>query len=291
MKDRIELRSNLNSRYRGMYKFLHNKMAVISVLILLCLILISIFAPILAPYDFESTDLFSMNQKPSQSHILGTDHVGRDILTRLLYGGRASLMVGISAMAVQLFFGTLLGTISGYYGGVIDYILSHIADAIMCFPFFVIALSVVSVVGTGTLKMVIMIGCLMWPNLFRIVRAEVKGMKDSDYIMAARAMGISSKEIIMKHVINNIISPVLVAATLAVAHGIIMESALSFLGMGVQPPMASWGNMLSDARNMSTLIKNWWMWMPAGFMVTITVLSINSIGEGLRDALDPREYA
>lgn len=276
-------------KYRSVYKFLHNKMAMFCIFILLLLIIISICAPILAPYEFDATDLFCMREKPSKAHLLGTDNVGRDILTRLLYGGRASLLVGICAMTIQLILGTLLGTLSGYYGGIIDSILSHIADAIMCLPFFVIALSIIAVLEPGTSKLVVMIGCLMWPNLFRIVRTEVKSMKDNDYIMAAQAMGMSSSEIIRKHILNNIISPILVSATLAVAHGIILESALSFLGMGVQPPMSSWGNMLAEARNISTLSKNWWMWIPAGFMVTITVLSINSIGEGLRDALDPKE--
>lgn len=289
MKDKIREQKAIICKYRGLYKFLHNKVAMICVVILMVLVAVSVFAPVIAPYDFENVDLFQMRQGPSKDHLLGTDNVGRDVLTRLFYGGRASLMVGVSAMMIQLLFGTFLGAISGYYGGIIDYILLHIADAVMCFPFFVIALSVVAVVGPGTMKLVIMIGCLMWPNLFRIVRTEVKGMKDSDYIMAARAMGMSSGEIIVKHVLGNILSPVLVAATLAVARGIILESSLSFLGMGVQPPMASWGNMLADARNMSTLINNWWMWVPAGMLVTLTVLSINSIGEGLRDALDPKE--
>lgn len=272
----------------SLQRFLHNRLAVLSVVILLLLILVSACAPLLAPYSFDATDLLQVRKGPSAEHLLGTDSVGRDVLTRLLYGGRVSIMVGVSATVIQILLGTLLGTISGYYGGTVDMVLSRIADAIMCFPFFVIAMSVVAALGPGTVKLVVMIGLLMWPKLFRIVRTEVQTLKESDFIIAAKAMGLTSWEIIRKHLIPNTISPVLVSATLSVAQGIILEAALSFLSLGVQPPLASWGNMLADAQSMSILSRNWWMWMPAGLMVTITVMSINFIGEGLRDALDPK---
>ncbi len=276
------------SEHIALYKFIHNKTAVISAVILFLLAAVSVLAPVLASYGFDTTDLMNVRKAPGSLHILGTDSVGRDVFTRILYGGRVSILVGISAMLIQLFLGTLLGIAAGYYSGILDMIFSRIADAIMCFPFFVIAMSVVAVIGPGTFKLVFVIGFLMWPKLFRIVRTEVMELKENDYIAAAKAMGMSSGEIMIKHLLPNVMSPVLVSSTLSVAQGIILEASLSFLGLGVQPPLASWGNMLSDAQSMSVLANNWWMWVPPGIMVALTVLAINFVGEGLRDALDPK---
>lgn len=288
MKKKNQNKPLEKSEHIALYKFIHNKTALISIIILLFLVAVSVFAPVIATYDFDATDLMNVRKAPGGLHILGTDSVGRDVFTRVLYGGRVSILVGISSMLIQLFMGTLLGTTAGYYGGIIDMCFSRIADAIMCFPFFVIAMSVVAVIGPGTFKLVFVIGFLMWPRLFRIVRTEVMEIKENDYIAAAVAMGLSSKEIIVKHLLPNVISPVLVSSTLSVAQGIILEASLSFLGLGVQPPLASWGNMLSDAQSMSVLANNWWMWVPPGLMVALTVLAINFVGEGLRDALDPK---
>lgn len=271
------------------YKFLSNKLAVISLIILFLLIAVSILAPILTPYEYDSTDLFHVREAPGKLHLLGTDSVGRDVLTRILYGGRVSLLVGVCAMLIQLFLGTILGAFAGYFGGIIDMIISRIADMVMCFPFYVIAMSIIAVIGRGTFKLIIVIGVLSWCQLFRIVRSEITTIKGNDYVIAAKAMGMSSKEIVIKHLIPNIISPIIVSATLTVASGILLESAMSFLGLGVQPPLASWGNMLSEAQSMSVIANNWWLWMPPGIMIALTVLAINFVGEGLRDALDPRQ--
>lgn len=269
-------------------KFLKNKLAVLGVVILLILVCLSVCAPLLTDYTVSETDLFNMRSAPDGDHILGTDELGRDVFTRLLYGGRVSLLVGIAAMSVQLVIGVTLGAIAGYFGGMVDKIVMRIIDVIMCFPFFVIAISIAAIVGPSVRNLVLIIGLLMWPNIARIVRAEILSLKENDYIMAARAMGLSSFEIITHHVLPNILSPVLVAATLSIANSILSEASLSFLGIGVKLPQPSWGNMLIAAQNLGTLQREWWLWIPAGLMVILVVLSINFVGDGLRDALDPR---
>lgn len=270
-------------------RFIRNKLAVVCLFILAALILASILAPFIAPYSFDRTDLLARKKPPSEKHWLGTDSVGRDVFTRLLYGGRISLMVGLSTMILQLFLGTVLGTVAGYCGGWIDMLVSRIADAIMCFPFFLIAMSAVTILGSGIVNLVLIIGFLMWPKLFRIIRTEVQALRENDYITAAKAIGLSTYEVIKIHVIPNILSSVVVAATLSLAKGIILEAALSFLSLGVRPPIASWGNMLSEAQNITALSLYWWMWLPPGLVVTVTVLCINYIGEGLKNVYDPKD--
>ncbi|MCC3869005.1 oligopeptide ABC transporter permease [Terrisporobacter mayombei] len=269
-------------------KFKKNKLAVVGVVIILALVLLSICAPLLTDYTISQTDLFNIKMAPSSEHILGTDDLGRDVFTRLLYGGRVSIIVGIASMTVQLVIGVIMGAIAGYFGGIAEKIIMRIIDVIMCFPFFVIAVSVAAVVGPGVKNLIIIIGFLMWPNIARIVRAEILALKENDYIMAAKAMGLSSFEIIKSHILPNIMSPILVAATLAIANGILTEASLSFLGIGVKLPQPSWGNMLIAAQNIGTLQREWWLWIPAGSLIILMVLSINFVGDGLRDALDPK---
>ncbi|WP_018591779.1 oligopeptide ABC transporter permease [Terrisporobacter glycolicus] len=269
-------------------KFKKNKLAVVGVFIIAALVLLSICAPLLTDYTISQTDLFNIKMAPSSEHILGTDDLGRDVFTRLLYGGRVSIIVGIASMTVQLVIGVIMGAIAGYFGGIAEKIIMRIIDVIMCFPFFVIAVSVAAVVGPGVKNLIIIIGFLMWPNIARIVRAEILALKENDYIMAAKAMGLSSFEIIKSHILPNIMSPILVAATLAIANGILTEASLSFLGIGVKLPQPSWGNMLIAAQNIGTLQREWWLWIPAGSLIILMVLSINFVGDGLRDALDPK---
>ena len=269
-------------------KFKKNKLAVIGVFIILSLVLLSVCAPLLTDYTISETDLFNIKMAPSSEHILGTDELGRDVFTRLLYGGRVSIIVGIASMTVQLVIGVIMGAIAGYFGGIADKIIMRIIDVIMCFPFFVIAVSVAAILGPGVRNLIIIIGFLMWPNIARIVRAEILSLKENDYIMAAKAMGLSSFEIIKNHILPNVMSPILVAATLAIANGILTEASLSFLGIGVKLPEPSWGNMLIAAQNIGTLQREWWLWIPAGSLIILMVLSINFVGDGLRDALDPK---
>lgn len=269
-------------------KLKKNKLALIGMGLLVIFIICSIFAPIIAPHEIDEIDLDNIEAPPSLDHILGTDDLGRDIFSRLLYGGRVSLTVGIVASIIQIVIGVALGAIAGYYGGIVDSIIMRIVDIIMCFPFFVIAIAMAAVLGPSMRNIVIIVGVLYWTRVARIVRAEVMILKEREFIEAARAFGLNSKEIIINHILINVMAPVLVYATLAIANGILTEASLSFLGMGVKPTIPSWGNMLSTAQSMRVLKSKWWMWIPPGTMVLLTVLSINFLGDGLRDALDPK---
>lgn len=265
-----------------------NILPILGMMIIAILIIISILGPYIIKHDPNANNLYNMYASPNSAHILGTDEVGRDVFSRLIYGGRVSLLVGFSAMFVQLILGIILGTISGFFGGFIDKVIMMIVDIIMCFPFFIIVITIAAIVGPNIWNLIGIIGFLSWPKIARIIRAEIMSLKDNDYIMAAKAMGLNNVEIIINHLLPNVISAIIISATLAIAEGILSEAALSFLGMGVRPPMPSWGNMLSSAQNVTTLQRQWWLWVPAGTMVIIVVISINLLGDGLRDYLDPK---
>ncbi|AJH01017.1 peptide ABC transporter permease [Clostridium beijerinckii] len=269
-------------------RFLKNKLAAIGLCLLSIFVLAAIFAPFLSSYGRDSIDLMNIESQPSLKHLFGTDELGRDVFTRLLYGGRISLGIAVSATVLQLLIGVTLGCISGFYGGWIDNAIMRIVDTIMCFPFFVIAITVAALAGPSVWNVILIIGLLQWTGVSRIVRAEILSIKQSEFIEAARAMGLNSFEIIINHLLPNTLSPVIVNATLAVAQGILMEAGLSFLGLGVKQPEPSWGNILSAAQSMRVLQYEWWLWIPAGVLVFLSVLSINFVGDGLRDALDPK---
>lgn len=289
LKIRSKKLNNLSPlKYMSIKKFTKNKLAVLGLIIIILLSLFSIFAPFITNYNPSTTDLYNIKSPPNAIHILGTDEVGRDVFSRLLYSGRISLSVGIASMFIQLIIGVTIGSIAGYYGGLVDSIIMRLIDIIMCFPFFVIAITIASIVGPNIFNLILIIGILMWPGIAKIVRAEILSLKESDFILSAKALGLSSMEIIIKHLIPSVISPILVASTLCVADGILTEASLSFLGMGVRPPNPSWGSMLSAAQNIQTLQNEWWLWVPSGIMVILTVLSINFLGDGLRNALDPK---
>lgn len=267
---------------------MRNRLAVAGIIIITLFILLSVFAPVFTAYDASQTDLRNMRAAPSAEHLLGTDDLGRDIFTRLLYGGRISIAVGLTSMLLQIAIGVTTGAIAGYFGGFVDKVIMRFVDLIMCFPFFVIAIALASLIGGSIANLILIIGMLMWPGIARIVRAEVLVIKESEYILASKALGLTSWEILVQDIFPNILSSILVASTLSVASGILMEATLSFLGLGVRPPSPSWGNMLVSAQNMDVLKNQWWMWIPAGSAVVLMVLSINFLGDGLRDALDAR---
>lgn len=269
-------------------KFLKNKLAVMGFIILTIFILAAIFAPFITSFDRDSIDLMKIESAPGASHILGTDELGRDVFTRLLYGGRISLGIALCAALIQLVIGVSLGCISGFYGKWVDNLIMRVVDIVMCFPFFVIAITIAALFGASVWNVILIIGCLQWTGVARIVRAQVLSLKQSEFIEAARAMGLNSFEIMSKHLLPNVLSPIIVNATLNVANGILMEAGISFLGLGVKQPQPSWGNMLSAAQSMRVLQYEWWLWIPAGLLVFLSVLSINFVGDGLRDALDPK---
>lgn len=286
MKRKQVIKNTYTSRQIFIKKFMKNKLAVVGSLIIIVFVIMAIFAPIFATFDPNITDLLNIRTSPNKVHILGTDDLGRDIFSRLLYGGRVSIAVGVASMMLQILIGVTIGVIAGYFGGLMDKIIMRIVDIIMCFPFFVIAIALAAVIGGSITNLVLIIGMLMWPVITRIVRGEVLVTKQNEYILAAKALGFNTFEIIIHHIIPNIISAILVSSTLCIAQGILMEATLSFLGLGVNPPTPSWGNMLVAAQNMSVLSHKWWMWIPAGMSVVLIVLSVNFVGDGLRDALD-----
>lgn len=269
-------------------RFRKNKLAMFGMAVITLLIIVSVLAPLLTDYGRDAIDLYCIEAPPDSNHLLGTDELGRDVLTRLLYGGRVSLAVGVLASLFEIMIGVCLGAIAGFYGGKVDNVVMRITDVIMCFPFFVVAIALAAMIGPSMMNLIFIIALLEWTKVARIVRAEVLSIKEREFIQAARSLGLSKIEIIIKHILPNTFASIMVFATLAIANGILTEAALSFLGLGVRPPQPSWGNMLSAAQSMRVLQYEWWMWIPQGFLVFITVISINFLGDGLRDALDPK---
>ncbi|MDR0758928.1 MAG: ABC transporter permease [Treponema sp.] len=254
---------------------------------LAALTLFSLVGPFFSPFDRDAVAVEKIQEPPGDGHILGTDELGRDIFVRLAHGGRVSLSVGIIAMLIQLVIGVTLGSAAGFYGGICDSLIMRITDVIMCFPFFVIALSVAALTGPSFRNVILIIGLLRWPSMARVVRSGTLALKNSEFIEAARALGLTQPEIIFRHILPNSIGPIIVSGTLNVAYAVLLEASLSFLGLGIAPPQPSWGTMLSAAQSMSILQKCWWIWMPPGTMVLLVVLSINFIGEGLSEIFSP----
>lgn len=269
-------------------KLKRNRLAMFGLYVLSILTLMAILAPLITPYDRDFINMAKISQAPSSSHWLGTDELGRDVFTRLVYGARVSISVGIISTAISVLIGVVLGAVGGYLGGVVDSIVMRIVDVFMCFPFYLIAVVMAGILGPSLLNLMLISGILSWPRIARIVRAEVLSLKHREFIEASRALGLNSRKIIFKHIIPNTMAPIIVYATLGIAQGILMEAGMSFLGLGVKQPVPSWGNMLSAAQDFSVLISQAWLWIPPGAMVLFTVLSINFLGDGLRDALDPK---
>lgn len=271
-------------------RFFKHHLAVTGAVVFLLIVLMAVLAPWLAPMDPNRVDPVSFQSAPSAAHILGTDDVGRDVLSRLLYAARVSLSVGLGAVAIYVMIGTLIGAVAGFFGGWIDGVLMRITDIFMSFPYLMVILVLVSVMGPSLTNIIVVLGVLGWPQVARIVRGSVLQIKQMDYVRAAVALGYSAPRIVFSHILPNAFAPILVNATFGMASAIITESSLSFLGMGVQPPTASWGNMLTQAQSLTVLSSQPWMWLPSGFMIVIAVLSINFMGDGLRDAVDPKSF-
>jgi len=268
-------------------RFLAHRLAVVSIFVLLALALLSAAAPLVSPYDPERTRLLDIYEPPSGSHPFGTDSLGRDLATRILYGGRVSLSVGVLAVTVAISFGTLVGMIAGYYGRWIDAVLMRFVDMMFSFPrLFLLIIFGVFFKGMTLGVIVAVLGLLSWMTTSRLVRATFMSLKEREFVLAARSVGVPDGRIMLRHLLPNSFAPIIVAATLGVASAIISESTLSFLGLGIQPPTPSWGNMLRDAT--SDMEKAPWLAVFPGFAIFLAVVAINFIGDGLRDALDPR---
>ena len=273
----------------ALQRFMKNRMAVVSVFVLLTIIILCVLAPVITDLDPEETDLFKIEKAPTEEHILGTNGVGQDNFSRLLYGGRISLIVGFSAMFFTLIIGVVLGSLAGYYGGKIDNIIMRATDIMLMLPFLVLVLTLMAIIDKVTVGLfVLIIALTSWPNLTRIIRGTYLSLREQEFVLGARAIGASDFRIIFKHFIPNAIGPIIVNATLMMASYIIIESGLSFIGFGIPQPTPTWGNMISEAQNIRILRNHPEAWIPPGLGILITVLAINFIGDGLRDALDPK---
>jgi peptide/nickel transport system permease protein len=250
------------------------------------LFLLSFLAPFISPSDPNAIDAYHVLLPPSTSHWMGTDELGRDVLTRVIYGARISLKVGFVAVGIAIAIGTVVGLLAGFYGGWVDSLLMRFVDIMLCFPTFFLILAVIALLEPSIWYIMLIIGITGWMGVARLVRAEVLSIKERDFITAARSLGASNTRIIFRHILPNAAAPVFVAATLGVAGAILTESALSFLGIGVQPPTPSWGNILTSGKDYLEFA--WWLSLFPGVAILITVLAYNLLGEGIRDALDPR---
>ncbi len=261
--------------------------ALISIVVLVFLAILCFSAPVIAPYKFSAIDLRNIKQPPTLNHLMGTDDLGRDLFTRVLYGGRISLSIGIFAALVATAFGTMVGSLAGFYGGRLDNILMRFTDLAFSIPTLPLLIVISAFTKSSLPIMILVIGALSWVPTARVVRGSVLSIKSQDFITAARMIGARNMRIIFRHIIPNIIGPIVVGATLSVGGAIITESALSFLGLGVQPPTPSWGNMLQDSQ--TTMATKPWLTIFPGLAILLTVLCINFIGDGLQDALDPTQ--
>jgi peptide/nickel transport system permease protein len=269
-------------------RFKKNKLSLIGAILLIIISLAALFAPQLATHDPATQKLMERLAAPSAGHYLGTDDLGRDIFSRLLYGARVSLMVGFTAVIGAVFIGTVYGAIAGYYGGRVDNVMMRFVDVVISFPSLFLLITVVTILSPSVFNIIMVLALLGWTGTARLVRGEFLSLKKRDFVEAARALGASDLRIIFLHILPNAMAPIIVATSLGMAGTILAESALSFLGLGIQPPQASWGNMLQGAQNFTVMIKAWWYPLFPGLMIFVTVLALNFVGDGLRDALDPR---
>ena len=275
-------------RNKALARFLANRMAVIGTIFVTLLILVAVFAPWIAPHH-PNDDLFRgmRGVGPSLEHPMGFDHLSRDLLSRVIYGSRIALIVGITSTLISVVIGVIIGAIAGYFGGWVDEVLSLLTDALMAFPLIALLIVLAAVIGPSLTTTVIVIGATAWARYARVVRAEVMSVRERDFVTAARAIGAFDARIIFRHVVPNVLSSVIVLASLSVGSIIILESALSFLGLGVRPPTATWGGILADGR--AFILRYPHIAVFPGVMIVLTVLAFNFIGDGLRDALDPHQ--
>jgi peptide/nickel transport system permease protein len=263
-----------------------NRMAMTGLALVLGLFVVSVFAPWLAPYDPNQIDLKQVLMPPSPEHFLGTDTLGRDVLSRIIYGSQVSLKVGFVAVGLATLIGLFIGALAGYYGGWVDSGLMRLVDLMLCFPAFFLILAVIAVLEPSIWNIMAVIGLTSWMGVARLVRAEFLSLREREFVTAARALGAGDTRLILRHMLPNALAPVMVSATLGVAGAILTESALSFLGLGVQPPTPSWGNILTAGKDNIEIA--WWLSVFPGLAILVTVMSYNLLGEGIREAIDPR---
>lgn len=267
-------------------RFKRHKLAVISLCFLTVIIICALLAPILAPFDPNKV-VGNFSEAPSLKHLLGTDQVGRDVLSRLFYATRISLLVGFAATIVSTVIGVILGLISGFFGGWIDMIIMRFTDMVMSFPYILLVLVSAAIFNPGLWNIILILGFVDWPGVARLVRGNVLSIREMNFIQGDKVAGMPKRFILFSEILPNTIAPILVYSTSVVALSMLDEAALSFLGMGIQPPQASLGNMLNGAQSLSILTSKPWLWVPAGSLIILLVVSVNFIGDALRDAFDP----
>ena len=267
-------------------RFSRNRLSLAALTVVAIIILVALCASVISPRNPMAIDVHNVLSPPSVAHPFGTDELGRDVLSRMIWGSRVSLKVGFVAVGLAILVGTLIGSIAGFYGGKVDALLMRFVDIMLAFPAFFLILAVISVLEPSIYTIMVVIGLTGWMDVARLVRAEFLTLKERDFVVAARASGAGNLRMIFRHILPNALSPVFVAATFGVAGAILIESGLSFLGLGVQPPNPSWGNILTSGKD--NIEVAWWLSLFPGLAILTTVLSYNLVGEGLRDALDPR---
>ncbi|WP_249365476.1 oligopeptide ABC transporter permease [Cytobacillus citreus] len=269
-------------------KFIKNKLAVVGAIYLLLIIFAAIFADVLAPHDPNYQQLLKKLAPPGKEYLLGADNLGRDTLSRLLYGARVSLIVGFVSVAGSIFIGTAVGAIAGYYGGKIDAFLMRFVDVMISFPSIFLLIILVTMFEPSISTLIFVFAIFGWTGTSRLVRGEFLTLRSREYVLAAKTIGIPSYKIIFAHILPNAMGPIIVSATLGVGGVILAESALSYLGLGIQPPTPSWGNMLQSAQTLPIMLDSWWYPLFPGIAILLTVLAFNFVGDGLRDAFDPK---
>ena len=274
---------------RALRKLFNNRLAVVGLIIFSTILFCSIFAPLLTDHDPLKINLRAMLQPPSAEHWFGTDKTGRDVFSRVLYGGRVSILVGLGSALIAAAIGVILGCYAGYKGGWADVITMRISEIFMAFPQIILVLMLVSIIGQSLINLIIIFVASGWGAMYRLARARMLSLREEEYVQALRSFGLSTPRICYKHILPNALGPIMVNITLTTAMFILAEAGLSFLGLGVPLQIPTWGNILNVAQDIRVLQNNWWMWLPVGTVISLFVLSVNFIGDGLRDSTDPSQ--
>ncbi len=274
---------------RRLQKFLNNKLATMGLIVFMIILFASIFAPFITKYDPNEVNLSLIAKPPTWEHILGTDKLGRDVFARVLYGGRVSIQVGVFGAVFAAIIGSVLGGIGGYYGGKLDAILVRMSEVFLTFPSLIIVLTLSAIIGPGIFNLIFVFAITGWMTTFRIVRNEFLSLKQETYVEVCRSFGYSHSRIIFNNILPNALSPVIISLSLNVAGFVLEEAGLSFLGVGVPSSVPTWGNIINAAKSIDVIQNYWWLWITPGIFITLFILSINFIGDGLRDIMDPKQ--
>jgi oligopeptide ABC superfamily ATP binding cassette transporter, permease protein len=290
MNDLSKQKSKMRSAMakRSLNKMISNKLGMIGFIVVVVMSIMSICAPLLTNIDPTVTDMANINRSPGGLHLLGTDSIGRDLFSRLLYGGRISISIGIISALTTSLIGTVLGLIAGYFRGIIDSILVRISEVVQTVPMIILVMVLVTIIGPGVRNMVVVFSLTGWMTVFRIVRNEVLRLREETYVEVNRAFGISDAKIMFSQILPNTLSPIIVATTINVAFFILSETELSFLGLGVPTNISTWGTIINGAKSLSVIENQWWLWIIPGAVISLFIMSINFFGDALRDVLDPK---